>query len=204
MKIRIRLIGILALGILALVVSSALADGPAAKNPPLCLDPENPHYFLFRGRPTVLIGSGEHYGSVLNLDFDYVRYLDAIAADHLDHTRLFAGTYHEPAGAFGIMENTLAPKPSRYLAPWKRSAIHGNNDGGDKFDLTQFDPAYFDRLKDFLAQAGKRNIVVEVNLFSPNYDDSIWRISPMNVANNINGIGAVAGTKPTRSSIRIY
>ena len=43
--------------------------------PPLALCPENPHYFQFRGEPAVLITSAEHYGAVLNLDFDYVRYL---------------------------------------------------------------------------------------------------------------------------------
>jgi hypothetical protein len=37
----------------------------------LQLHPENPHYFLWRGHPTVLITSGDHYGAVLNLDFDY-------------------------------------------------------------------------------------------------------------------------------------
>lgn len=189
MKTAIVLIGVLA------IASLAPAAEPDAKNSPLSLHPENPHYFLFRGRPAVLIGSGEHYGAVLNLDFDDVRYLDTLAADHLDHTRLFSGTYHEPSGAFGIAENTLAPTPARYLPPWKRSAIQGSNDGGNKFDLTLFDPAYFDRLKDFLAQAGKRNIVVEANLFSPNYDDSIWRISPMNSANNVNGVGAIPGNE---------
>ena len=40
------------------------------------LHPENPHYFLFGGKPTVLITSGEHYGAVLNREFDYKRYLD--------------------------------------------------------------------------------------------------------------------------------
>lgn len=28
--------------------------------PPISLHPDNPHYFLFRGKPTVLITSGEH------------------------------------------------------------------------------------------------------------------------------------------------
>src|SRR5262245_27080972 len=42
-----------------------------AAAPALQLLPDNPHYFLFRGKPTVLIGSGEHYGAVLNGDFDY-------------------------------------------------------------------------------------------------------------------------------------
>ena len=49
--------------------------------PPLSVHPDNPRYFLFRGRPAVLVTSGEHYGAVLNLDFDYERYLAALAAD---------------------------------------------------------------------------------------------------------------------------
>ena len=65
---------------------------------PLALHPENPHYFLFRGKPAILITSGEHYGAVLNLDFDYLRYLEALHADGLNLTRIFAGAYVEPAG----------------------------------------------------------------------------------------------------------
>ena len=79
-----------------LVAVAAMAGAaPAASYPPLALHPENPHYFLFRGKPTVLVTSGEHYGAVLNLDFDYVRYLDALAADGLNLTRPFSGTYRE-------------------------------------------------------------------------------------------------------------
>src|SRR5207253_2868269 len=36
----------------------------------ISLHPDNGHYLLFRGKPTVLITSGEHYGAVLNGDFD--------------------------------------------------------------------------------------------------------------------------------------
>ena len=68
----------------------ALLLAPAHAAEPLRLHPDNPHYFLFRGQPTVLIGSTEHYGAVLNRDFDYVRYLDALAADGLNLTRTFS------------------------------------------------------------------------------------------------------------------
>ena len=37
---------------------------------PLALLPANPHYFVYRGKPTVLVTSGEHYGAVLNGKFD--------------------------------------------------------------------------------------------------------------------------------------
>ena len=40
-----------------------------AQSTPISLHPDNPHYFLWRGKPTVLIGSGEHYGAVLNRPF---------------------------------------------------------------------------------------------------------------------------------------
>ena len=165
--------------VLALVVS----------HPPLALHPENPRYFLFRGKPTVLVTSGEHYGAVLNLDFDYVRYLEALAKDGLNHTRLFSGTYREVPASFGITDNTLAPKPGRFVAPWARSAQPGDFDGGMKFDLSRWDESYFRRLKDFMAEAQKRGVVVEVNLFCPFYEEALWGANPMNARNNVNGIG---------------
>src|SRR2546428_1616408 len=134
---------------------------------PLKLHPDNAHYFLFRGKPTVLITSGEHYGAVLNLDFDYVRYLDELKSNKLNLTRTFTGAYVEPSGAFNIASNTLAPAPGRFIAPWPRSSTPGYANGGNKFDLTKWNDAYFQRLEDFLSQAGKRGIVVELNLFCP-------------------------------------
>ena len=61
----------LALALAALV--TAVAARPVAQVAtavPISLHPENPHYFLWRGRPTILITSAEHYGAVMNLDFD--------------------------------------------------------------------------------------------------------------------------------------
>ena len=161
---------------------------PAA---PIALHPDNPHYFLWRGRPTVLITSGEHYGAVINLDFDYRKYLDTLAGDGMNYTRVFSGAYVEPQGAFKIARNTLAPAPGRFLAPWPRTSQPGHPDGGNKFDLSRWEDAYFARLKDFLAHAGTRNVVVELTLFCPMYEEVQWSLSPMNAANNVNGIGKV-------------
>ena len=168
-----------------------LASLAATHAEPLALLPENPHYFLFRGKPAVLITSGEHYGAVLNADFDYVKYLDTLAADGLNLTRTFTGAYVEPQGAFKIAENTLAPKPGRLLCPWARSGEPGYKNGGNKFDLTKWNDAFFARLRDFVAQADKRGVVVEMNLFTPMYEQMQWDYSPMSAANNVNGIGKV-------------
>ena len=73
------------LSALALSFVQAPLPAHAASSPaPIALHPENPHYFLFRGQPTVLITSAEHYGVVLNLDFDYRKYLDTLARDGLN------------------------------------------------------------------------------------------------------------------------
>jgi hypothetical protein len=156
---------------------------------PLSLHPKNPHYFLFRGKPVILIGSTEHYGAVMNLDFDYLTYLNEVEASGLNLTRTFSGAYLEPVGAFGIKNNTLAPAPEKYLCPWLRSKEPGYINGGNKFDLSEWDEAYFSRLKNFVAEAGKRNIVVELDLFSNYYDTIQWKLSPLNILNNINRIG---------------
>lgn len=161
----------------------------------LSLHPDNPHYLLWRGKPTVLVTSGEHYGAVLNQDFDYVTYLDELQRAGLNHTRTFTGVYRENIASFQITDNTLGPQANRYICPWARSEQLGYRDGGNRFDLTQWNEDYFHRLKDFVAQAGKRGIVVELTLFCPMYEQSMWDVCPMNASNNINDVGNCASTE---------
>jgi hypothetical protein len=158
---------------------------------PISLHPDNPHYFLFRGKPTVLITSAEHYGAVLNLDFTPIPYLNELQSRGFNLTRIFTGAYVEDPASFGIENNTLAPKPHRFICPWARSDEPGYANGGNRFDLNRWDEAYFRRLNDFCRQAGQRGIIVEVVLFCPYYDDSQWKISPLKAGNNINGVGDV-------------
>ena len=76
---------------------------------PIRLHPDNSHYFLFRGKPTILITTGEHYGAVLNLDFDYIKYLNTLRASDLNYTRIFTGTHNEYSGFWGMENNPLSP-----------------------------------------------------------------------------------------------
>lgn len=172
----------------ALAASCASSERAGAKvTSPISLHPSNGHYFLLRDRPTVLITSGEHYGAVLNLDFEYRTYLDALAGDGLNYTRIFTGaTYVEVPGSFGIEKNTLAPGEGRFISPYARSATPGYAGGGHRFDLSSWDEAYFARLKDFVGEAGARGIVVEVSLFCPYYEEILWNHSPLHPANNVN------------------
>lgn len=157
--------------------------------PVLSLWSDNQHYFQFRGKPEFLLTSGEHYGAVLNPDFDFRPYLDELHSNGLNLTRTFLGTYVENPGAFKINENTLAPAKGKFLCPWARSSVDGYAGGGAKFDLEKWDDNYFRRLKQFVARAGERGIVVEAVLFCPYYDDAQWSLSPFKAGNNTNGIG---------------
>ncbi len=179
--------------VVVLLLCAALAPSrsAAAAEMPLALHPDNPRYFLFRGKPAILITSGEHYGAVLNRDFDYVPYLNELQARKFNLTRTFSGVYQEIPGSFNIVDNTLAPAKGRFLCPWARSDTPGAGDSGNKFDLTKWDPDYFARLKNFLTEAGKRGIVVELSLFCTIYDDKLWAVNPMNAANNVQGVGKV-------------
>jgi hypothetical protein len=164
-----------------------LAACSSTASPPLALHRENPHLFQFRGRPAVLVTSGEHYGAVLNLDFDFQPYLDELARCGCNLTRTFSGTYREVSGSFKIRDNTLAPRPGRFSCPWAAR--------GGKYDLDRFDDGYFRRLHQFVTEAGRRGIAVEYVLFCPLYEDELWGASPMNFKNNLSGVGHIPRTE---------
>jgi hypothetical protein len=172
--------------LLCLVFLTCLSRLPAQ---PVGIDPANPHYLSFHGKPILLITSAEHYGAVINGEFDFSRYLDALAKYGLNYTRIYPGYLFEPMGKF-MVGNTLGAKPAHLVLPWARSNQPGYLLSGNKFDLDHWNPDYFARLKDFIEQARKRGIVVEVCLFNAQYTDT-WPISPLFYENNIQGVGRV-------------
>lgn len=161
---------------------------------PIALHPGNPHYFVYKDKPTILITSSEHYGALINLDFDYITYLDELQSKGLNMTRTFTGAYVEPLGAFNIDKNSMAPASGRFICPWFRSSTPGYSNGGNKFDLTRWDEAYFKRLRNFVSAAQQRGIIIELAFFCPFYEESQWHLSPFNAINNINGLGTIART----------
>ncbi|MDD5688428.1 MAG: carbohydrate-binding protein [Elusimicrobia bacterium] len=167
---------------------------------PIKIHPTNPHYFVYKGQPTILIGSNEHYGAVLNLDFDYVTYLNELQSKGLNYARIFSGVYVEPYNNpfsyWDIDDNTLGPANNKLICPFARSVDLNTF----KFDLNKWDTAYFTRLKDFVSKASDRGIVIEITFFCPywastnvdSYGNPMWARSPFNSTNNINGVGNIA------------
>ncbi|MDX2302096.1 MAG: hypothetical protein NW226_04815 [Microscillaceae bacterium] len=155
---------------------------------PIKLHPKNPHYLQYKGKPILLISSAEHYGAVINTDFDYKKYLQTMKKEGMNYTRIFTGSYVEIPGSFGIENNTLAPNTGSFLAPWKRTEEPGLYPGENKFDLNQWESRYFERLKDFMKEAQQLDIIVELTFFCATYQDSYWERHPFNPGNTINGL----------------
>lgn len=154
--------------------------------------PDNHRCFLYRGRPFKILTSAEHYGAVLNADFDYEVYLEEMRRTGQNMTRLFT-FYRETEGCIpepGRM-NTLAPGPEASVLPWQRVSGHGKAaDGLDRFDLDRWNPAYFERLKDFLERCSDCGVVCEITLFCHPYDRRKYDLFPCSAASNVNGVGA--------------
>lgn len=144
----------------------------------------NSRYFEYRGKPIMLIGSGEHYGAVLNSKFDYRAYLNTLAQHGLNQTRAFSGTYWELPGEFNIADNTLGPAEADAICPWVKT------DAG-LYDLARFNDAYFARLKEYAGLAQEKGILIEYVLFCFWYNDALWRNSPMHPTRNTQGIGPI-------------
>jgi oligogalacturonide lyase len=154
----------------------------------------NPHYFSYKNKPLVLITSDHHYGAIIDLDFDYVRYLNFLAVNGMNLTRIYPGGMFEPPDKY-LPGNPLGPRQGRQLLPWAKSDQPGANpllaESGKpsfKYDLDKWNPAYFDRLKAFVELAGKKDIIVEIPFFNGMYADC-WPLMPMYHSNNIQNIG---------------
>lgn len=168
------------------MVLFVLAAGSLSAEP-IKPHPDNPHFFLYQGKPTILVTSAEHYGAVINRAFDYVAYLDTLKGYGLNYTRIYPGAMFETIDKF-ITGNPLGPRSRDLIVPWARSGKPGYLVGGNKFDLDAWDPEYFARLKDFIGKAAERGIVVEICFFNSQYSDT-WVISPLYYENNVQSEG---------------
>lgn len=153
------------------------------------IHPGNAKYFLFRGKPLALITATEHYGSVLNRSFDFVKYLNDAAEKKMTLTRTFL-LFRELQSARNP-SSPCKPESPDYIAPWPRTGPGKAMDGEPIYDLEQWNPEYFERLRRFLSLASEKGIVVELTLFSNTYADNIWALNPLRAQNNKQRIGNV-------------
>jgi hypothetical protein len=189
----------------AAVLSCAAALGLQAQSTratgPLRVLSSNPRYFTDgSGRAIYLAGSHnwqnfQDSGHRLPTSqdpppaFDYDGYLDFLVSHHHNFFRMWRWetpkwTDAQPKG----MVKYCRPHP------WLRTGPGNANDEKPKFDLTRFNPEYFERMRDRVKAAGDRGIYVSIMLFEGweiQFTDA-WTYHPFNAANNVNGIDADA------------
>ena len=161
----------------------------AAEQGAVRIDPDNPKYLLFRGKPLTLVSASEHYGSVINRPFDYEKYLDDAVAHKITMTRTFL-LYREMQSARNP-SSPCKPESPDYIAPFVRKGPGKAMDGEPVYDLDAWNPEYFERLHKFLDAASKRRIIVELTVFSNSYSPETWALNPLRAENNLQHVGAV-------------
>jgi hypothetical protein len=186
---------------------------------PLRVHPENPCYFTDGTRSedgslrAVYLTGAHTWNNLVDMGrsdppeaFDFDDYLDFLERHHHNFIRLWTwdSTVWDTRanGSDGKdFVHHVAPRP------WLRTGPENAPDGKPKFDLTRFDPQYFERLRTRVEAAGQRGIYVSVMLFegwglmhgnqgrgAP--DGWTWRAHPFHPENNINELGLDA-TKDT-------
>ena len=157
---------------------------------PLRVPPSDARYFVdTAGRPVYLTGS-HTWNNLQDLgytdppdQFDFEEYLRFLELRNHNFIRMWRS------------ESPRVSVPGRvmYVAPhpWLRTGPGAAADGKARFDLTKFDPAYFDRLRTRVRSAGERGFYVSVMLFEGwgmRFSIDGYNAHPFKATNNVNGI----------------
>ena len=169
---------------------------------PLKVHPDNLRYFT-DGSGKVIYLTGSHTWANFQErgvegqtpDFDYERYLDFMQQHGHNFMRMWRWE-HAQWMQFVPSDTMIRYEPMAYMRTGPGKAI----DSKLKFDLMQFNQAYFNRLRERVVAAGQRGIYVSVMLFQgfsveqkgtkgvdPKKGNA-WDSHPYNLKNNINGI----------------
>ena len=146
---------------------------------------KNPRYWQYKGRPVVLLG-----GSV----DDNLFQIPNLRA-HLDLLKSVGGNY---------VRNTMSSRDDGNLWPFKKLA-----DG--RYDMDEFDKAYWRRFENFLEDTYERDIIVQIEIWATfDYYRENWDVNPFNPKNNINytaeetGLPAAVKTHPTQTENNFF
>ncbi len=177
------------------IAGSVALGGPAEPMGPLVVCPANSRYFQNAATGEVVLLTGSHtWPSLVDMGttdpppaFDFDKYLDWMSGFDHDFIRLWTWELvtWDTSRNGQEKKHTVAPLPYARTGPGKAL------DGKPRFDLTKFDPEYFERLKTRVAAAREHGIYVSVMLFEgwgPQFASGAWEGHPFNPRNNVNGI----------------
>ena len=181
-----------AIGLIVLVVFALRSDDETTRT---TLQPltANPRYFADgSGGPLYLSGS-HTWANLVDMGttnppppFDFGAYLDLLERHDHNFIRLWTFEQTQWAPDSGTILH-VSPQP------WLRTGPGIALDDQPRFDLTRFNPAYFNRLRARVLAAQARGIYVSIMLFEGwelqlSKKPFNWQTHPFNGANNVNGI----------------
>jgi hypothetical protein len=185
--------------------ATALGAAPrarAATAGPLRVHPQNGRYFAdTTGRAVYLTGAHtwnnlEDMGGGSPAPFDFPKYLDFLERHHHNFIRLWRWELTRWDVGATPEYTTEKEKYAVTPQPWKRTGPGTAWDGQPKFDLQQFDPAYFGRLQERVRAARDRGIYVSIMLFEGwglQHLPEAFQSHPFHPANNVQGLDGGAG-----------
>jgi hypothetical protein len=168
---------------------------------PLAVCASNPRYFCDPNRNVIYLAGDHAWANLVDRGtiqpppaFDYKSYLYFMKSHGFNWMRLWTKELVNSSE----QQDNISPPPYK----WMRTGPGKANDGALKFDLSQLDQAYFDRMRSRIIEAGESGIYVSVMLFNgldwiaTNPTDG----NPFEGSNNINDINC-GGTCPTTASL---
>lgn len=170
------------LGLMAALFCSAAPALPTAQ--PFCLaqtdhrptsgiEPwsENPWYWSYHGQPVLLMGGSD--------DDNLFQWPAGRLTEQLDRIVAAGGN---------VVRNTMSDRKD---GGWEVHAFARQADG--KYDLTTWNPEYWERLDFFLSETASRNVFVQLELWdrfdytdNRTSDPQRWERHPYNPVNNVN------------------
>lgn len=163
---------------------------------PLHVSKINPRYFTDNTGKAVYLTGSHTWNNLVDMGpgespelFDYDAYLQWMKKYNHNFMRLWTWellNWNTQANH----ENT----PRIHTAsphPWMRTGPGNALDGKPKFDLTKFNPVYFERLKNRVQKAADEGIYVSVMLFEGwalQFSPDAFEHHPFHPENNINGV----------------
>ncbi|MCU0393497.1 MAG: DUF4038 domain-containing protein [Thermoflexibacter sp.] len=180
-------------------------------NGTLRIDPKNPRFFTDNSGKAILLTGSHTWANFQDIGlpndkpFDWKGYLEMLKTNNHNFIRLWVWEQAKKA-SWTQDEIVFSPLPYQTV----------QQNGKTKYDLSKWNEAYFQRLRQRVTEAGQYGFYVSVMLFqgwsqnktrTPHADP--WEFHPFNPANNINGVGKAVENhhedderKPTLHSLK--
>jgi len=147
----------------------------------LHIHPQYSHYFQAPdGKPLLLVGDYT-WGTFSDVDFNYKAQFVALQDNGLNFARVWLWW-----GA----EQFPPPDDKLHIEPFLRPGPGKANDGRPKYDLSQFNPAFFERLRHLCLAARQRGLflhMITMDAWMLKHPH-LWKLHAFHRDNNVNGV----------------